>query len=750
MRDFSQTSDHSENNSRTLVLFDSLEKIVSSLQVFFDTLAASNQMSIKGAIIGEKPLFQNKKFNKIINAIQSFPNVKKYNSSEVISLLGSTHHFIVLDLTQIFDPNKLILTVETVIGGGIILLLGEKFDVWVETVNKHRFSYSRKSNLLTRFLTEIKKNKNCIYALEEEILLYSYFNPLSLTEILSEEFLNLPVSASQYQLVHSLTKTLGEKNNSNNVKVIIADRGRGKSAAAGLAVAHMLMNFSGSKYRVTITAQTISQTQNIFFFVTLGLEGMKMKYHVQRVDDYITSINLSKGIKVEYRDPEEISKDIRTNLLIVDEAAAFPQEKLTEVLSSRTKKVLISTVHGYEGTGRSFQYKILESIKRRPHYSYEIYTLNDPIRYSDGDSIELLLNETFLLQVEPPPIKSGNFNGLKTGIDLISLETHSESFFEKNLELLKDIMGLLIFSHYRNQPNDLLLITDSYRHFLAYLTSSTEDRTNYIFLACQLAKEGALNDDVIKKVSDGYFLEGELIPAIAIRYFSPDFAKLKGLRIVRIATHPEFRDKGLGRIAIEKLIEKYASIDWIGVSFGATGKLIKFWKKFGFKIIHIRPIKTSETSEWNIVLVKPLSNKAQAFIKQASHDFFFQFIHLLKQSLFELKPELALLILQSCVSIPDYEINITKSGYYRLKKYNEGKINFLLTVDVLQELVVSYFANPLEITLSPSQELLLISRILQGRTWGQALGKTGLSWNEANGLLMKAIKKISKVNVISS
>ena len=160
MRDFSQTSDNSENNSRTLLLFDSLEKIVSSLQVFFDTLAASNQMSIKGAIIGEKPLFQNKKFNKIINAIQSFPNVKKYNSSEVISLLGSTHHFIVLDLTQIFDPNKLILTVETVIGGGIILLLGEKFDVWVETVNKHRFSYSRKSNLLTRFLTEIKKNKN--------------------------------------------------------------------------------------------------------------------------------------------------------------------------------------------------------------------------------------------------------------------------------------------------------------------------------------------------------------------------------------------------------------------------------------------------------------------------------------------------------------------------------------------------------------------------------------------------------------
>ena len=86
---------------------------------------------------------------------------------------------------------------------------------------------------------------------------------------------------------------------------------------------------------------------------------------------------------------------------------------------------------------------------------------------------------------------------------------------------------------------------------------------------------------------------------------------------------------------------------------------------------------------------------------------------------------------------------MTQSGKYRLQRYIEGNLNFLLAVDVLQELVVSYFVVPLDIKLSNSQELVLMSRILQGRTWGQTLQKTGLKWKEANGLLKKAVLRIA-------
>jgi tRNA(Met) cytidine acetyltransferase len=241
----------------------------------------------------------------------------------------------------------------------------------------------------------------------------------------------------------------------------------------------------------------------------------------------------------------------------------------------------------------------------------------------------------------------------------------------------------------------------------------------------------------------GEFVEGDIIPTIGIRHFSPEFAKLNGLRIVRIASHPNLVNKGLGKAAVKQIIKEYQSYDWIGVSFGATTKLIKFWGKLGFKTIHIRPIRTPGTGEWNVILVHPNSDRARNFVNRASRDFFLQFIYLLKQSLFELKPELALEIIRTIVNISDYEPRITGSGKYRLQKYIMGNLNFLLTVDVLQELVLSYFVQPMEIRLSSGQEKLLIARILQGRTWGQTLGRTGLSWKVANGLLKKAIIKIN-------
>ena len=74
-------------------------------------------------------------------------------------------------------------------------------------------------------------------------------------------------------------------------------------------------------------------------------------------------------------------------------------------------------------------------------------------------------------------------------------------------------------------------------------------------LACQLAKEGSFPPQKVDLVMKGEFVDGEIIPTIGIRHFSPEFAKLNGLRIVRIASHPDLVNKGLGKIAIKKLID---------------------------------------------------------------------------------------------------------------------------------------------------------------------------------------------------
>ncbi|MCK4848532.1 MAG: tRNA(Met) cytidine acetyltransferase, partial [Candidatus Heimdallarchaeota archaeon] len=378
-----------------------------------------------------------------------------------------------------------------------------------------------------------------------------------------------------------------------------------------------------------------------------------------------------------------------------------------------------------------------------------ILRLTEPIRYLKGDPIESLMNETFFLKLERGKIESKDQFSSKNRSSFVTYPDSSELFSNENLLLLEEMIGILIYAHYRNQPNDLLLIADSNQHFLGNLSIIDSEGNKQILLACQLAREGIMDSETVNSIVKGKYIDGNLIPSIAIRHFSPIFAQLSGIRIVRIASHPDFTNKGFGRVAIEKIMKTYQNEDWIGVSCGATSKLVKFWRKFGFKVIHIRPTKSTETGEWNIVLIYPISEAAKHLVNQASRNFALQFIYLLRHSLFDIKPELAILLLRSCGNITDYRAKITQSGKYRLKRYIEGNLNFLLAVDVLQELVVSYFMMPLDIKLSSSQELVLMSRVLQGRTWGQTLHKTGLTWQEANGLLKKAILRIENYLLLS-
>ncbi len=728
--------------NRSLFLFESYDKAIKKISEFFDSLQREKQNNVKAVIASSNsPFLQQLDLN--INTVNVFPQVEFILINQINAYLGSTLDFVVIDLRNIFSPNNLISLVETVRGGGLVIIIGDERNIWIKSVNKEYLPSSKTSNLLDWFLTNIAKNSGCFRSIKETEKLITFFNPMPFNFNLNQSIIGIPVSSSQYEVIKDIVSDLKRDKSSINTDVVISDRGRGKSAAVGLSIAQSIIENPTFKLKIIITARDILHTQTIFEFILRGLTTNKISHHLKKDEEQIVGIKVNKGSYIEFKWIYDVTKDINCHVLVVDEAAAFPQEKLLEIVGMRAKKILISTIHGYEGAGRSFQHKILNHIQRRYKSKYRIFKLTEPIRYLIGDPIESLMNDTFFLKLERGINENVNQFNSEDETSFVSYKDSSELFLDENLPLLKEMMGILIYAHYRNQPNDLLLIADSKKHFLGNLTVFDSKGNKRIILACQLAREGTLNSENIERIMKGDFIDGNLIPSIAIRHFSPLFAELKGIRIVRIASHPDFLNKGFGRVAIEKIMENNRDQDWVGVSCGATPKLVKFWNKFGFKIIHIRPIKSSETGEWNTVLINPISEAARQIINQASRNFALQFIYLLRHSLFDIKPELAILILRSSANNADYKVKMTQSGKYRLQKYIEGNLNFLLAVDVLQELVVSYFVIPLEIKLSNSQELVIMSRILQGRTWGQTLHKTGLKWKEANGLLRKAILRIA-------
>lgn len=144
--------------------------------------------------------------------------------------------------------------------------------------------------------------------------------------------------------------------------------------------------------------------------------------------------------------------------------------------------LLSSTIHGYEGTGRSLSLKLLSSLREQnqmrvqhqksgaPSNNFSGRTLmetelDEPIRYGKSDPVEKWLNDLLCLDA------TQNNDSLVFGFPhpsqcelyyvnrdtLFSYHSSSESFLNK-------LMTIFVSSHYKNTPNDLQLLSDAPAH----------------------------------------------------------------------------------------------------------------------------------------------------------------------------------------------------------------------------------------------------------------------------------------------
>jgi N-acetyltransferase 10 len=177
---------------------------------------------------------------------------------------------------------------------------------------------------------------------------------------------------------------------------LLAGRGRGKSAALGLAIAGAI----AERYTlIYVTAPTPENLQTFFEFVLIGLEHLGYKQHthyeiVKGSGELRASIVKIKVFRefhqvIQYITPNE--KLAHAELLVIDEAAALPLP-IVNALFGNYLTLISSTIHGYEGTGRSLSLKLLNSMKNLKQLTMDI-----PIRYSANDPVEKWLNDLLCL-----------------------------------------------------------------------------------------------------------------------------------------------------------------------------------------------------------------------------------------------------------------------------------------------------------------------------------------------------------------
>jgi len=105
-------------------------------------------------------------------------------------------------------------------------------------------------------------------------------------------------------------------------------------------------------------------------------------------------------------------------------------------------------------------------------------------------------------------------------------------------------MSIFVSSHYKNTPNDLQLLSDAPAHgvfvLLGPIDANSTDGLPDILCAIQVCFEGDINTQTIRdNLKRGLRPSGDLIPwTVSEQFQDQSFASLSGIRIVRIATHP--------------------------------------------------------------------------------------------------------------------------------------------------------------------------------------------------------------------
>ncbi|MDI9643219.1 MAG: tRNA(Met) cytidine acetyltransferase TmcA [Archaeoglobales archaeon] len=672
-----------------------------------------------------------------------------------LNVLGMTFSSLIMDLSEGFHPNDLGIVVETVEEGGIIIAISPPLERWKNLRSKwHEELVSEPYSIedvvgrfYRRFLERTLSSEGVIiFDLDKnEIVKRFEFNPggSSREEIFLPESTKIKkklykLCATQDQVrVLQVFESFFEREKDRKAVVITADRGRGKTAVLGIvtpALVSRLERLLKRPIRVLVVAPTPHAVQNYFRFLIKAMKRQGMKnFFVKQTDDLITVLN-SKYARIEYAIPRRALEEVGfADILIIDEAAGIEVPVLFKIIEGARHVIFSTTIHGYEGTGRSFNFRFLKKLEEDQNIEVERIHMSEPIRYGAGDPIESWLYDALLLNAQPSEISGEEVEKIRSSE--LEFEILNKDGLLNNEKLLREFFGIYVLAHYRNRPSDLAVLLDTPNHIPAVVKMNGK-----VVCSLHLAIEGGMNEELIEKIKSGYKPRGQIIPDLVLKHFwNYEFSKKKGVRVVRIAVHPSVMDLGIGSFALKKVVEwaEKNNLDWVGSGFGVSSELIRFWLKNDFVPIHITPQRNEVSGEYTIIVLRSI--RVDHLVAGMNTEFIRRFIEYLSDELSDLETETAILILKSLKGNIDCSPpKFRELEVERITKYFEGMGFYEYISDIARPLVRFYYSNIDKIELEDREEQILVAKCLQLRSWREIGGE------ERYRTLLSALNKVWK------
>lgn len=467
--------------------------------------------------------------------------------------------------------------------------------------------------------------------------------------------------------------------------VLTADRGRGKSVAMGIAAARLLQS---KLNRILVTAPRRDAV-----FTLLGKAE-------QMLGDTATS-------SLRYVPPDKLARHPEeADLVLVDEAAAIPVAVLERLLRRYARIAFATTTHGYEGTGRGFSIRFKQVLDRVTPQWRE-YRLQAPIRWAPGDPLEWLTFAALLLDAEPVASAS-----VQTATcDTCRFERLNRDHLLDDECLLRELFGLLVLAHYQTRPSDLQRLLDD-----PALSVWVARFDGHVVATALVVDEGDFEHDLAHDIAAGRRRpQGHLLPqTLAVHTGLAQAARLKYVRVMRIAVHPAVQRRGLGNALLANIRQTALaeSIDVFGTSFGATDDLMRFWRNAGLTLVRVGLQRDAASGTHSAVWLAGLNACADAVLNELRDYFFDALPHLLVDELQDLEPDLVQAALLSAPVPARVERDRDECA-----RYAQSERDYAGAVASLWRTVWSSGSSGDWNTLAKNRRDALVWRILQKRTW---------------------------------
>jgi tRNA(Met) cytidine acetyltransferase len=510
-----------------------------------------------------------------------------------------------------------------------------------------------------------------------------------------------------------------------NAVVVEADRGRGKSSAAGLAGASL----AAAGDDVLVTAPESRNASDLFarareLLSTLdGLDDSTFDppdgSASTETDAPPDALQTADGGRIRFVPPAEATAlPGDPDVVLVDEAAGLSVRRLSALLAC-PDIAFFTTVHGYEGAGRGFSVRFREQLTETDHAVRDV-TMSEPIRYVPADPIEAWAFRTLCFDARPP-VADLVADASPSSVTYRAVESDE---LAANEHLLRAVFGLLVFAHYRTEPNDLARLLDA-----PNLRVRVLEHEGHVVSVALLAREGGLDADTRRAMYEGERVRGNMLPDILTSQLRDEAAAIPvGYRVVRIATHHAARSRGLGsRLLSEVRAEFDGEADYLGVGYGATPDLLDFWAENGFETVHLSTTRNEASGEYSAVMLDPLSSAGRDLRDRHARWFRDRIGAVLADQLRDADPDVVRGALSACgadapVELTDREWRIvvgvaTGPGQYATapEAFRRLALAALLDVpgDQRTDSCATADVDDSERPLTPREERLLVRKILQ-------------------------------------